>query len=159
MLVRQIVAFHRTQRLMYARIKCLAHCRNRVHLQLAQDIFHLLHNQFHARAQLLCRSGRLERQLKVVQDRQKLLHHRPGRVIAILHALPLGPLAGILKLRLQARQTVHQLIALALHLVELFAAYRRAYLDRDRFFRRLARPTFRRFHRCQFLFLFRHRSS
>ena len=68
----------------------------------AQYLFHLLHDQFHTRPQLFRRSGRLQRQLKVVHHRQKLLHHVANGIVAKLLLLPLGPLSRVFKLRLQS---------------------------------------------------------
>jgi hypothetical protein len=67
---------------------------------------------------------RLERQLKVVHDGQKLLHHVARGVVAKLGLLALGALARIVKLRLQPGQAVEQLVALGLQLVIRGAANR-----------------------------------
>ncbi len=88
-------------------------------MQLAQNLFHLFHDQLHAVAQLLRRTAGLERQLEVVHHGQKLLYHVAGCIVAKIVPLALGPLAGVLKLRLQSRQAVKQLVALRLQLLKL----------------------------------------
>ena len=112
--------------------KALAHRRNRAHLHFLQNLFHLLHDQAHARAQLLRRSRRFQRQLKVVQHRQKLLHHAAGHKVALLCLLALGALARVLKLRLKAGQPIEQLIALGLQLSIRFCRFGRQPAPRHR---------------------------
>jgi hypothetical protein len=60
----------------------------------------------------------LQRQLEVVQHRQKLFRHAAGRILAILGPLALRAFARIFKLRLQPCQPIQQLIALRLQLIE-----------------------------------------
>jgi len=108
---------------MLARVKGLADCRHGTDLQLAQNLFHLLHDQGHAGAKLLLGSSGLECQLEVVHHGQKLLYNASRRVIAKLDPLPLGSFAGIFKLGLQARQAIEQLVALGLQLIEFLPAH------------------------------------
>ena len=82
MLVGQVVAIHRAQRLMQTGIEGLAHGGHRLHVQLAQDLFHLFHDQLHAVAQLVSRAVGLERQLEVIHHGQKLLHHIASGMVA-----------------------------------------------------------------------------
>jgi hypothetical protein len=88
---------------------------------LLQNFFHLLHDQLTPERNCAPIAVGLQRQFEVVQHGQKLLHHAPGGIVAKLHPLPLGALAGIFKLRLQPGQPVKQLIALGLQLIELRA--------------------------------------
>jgi hypothetical protein len=57
MLIGKVFAFHRTERFVEAWIERFAYGGDGIDLQLAQNIVHLLDDQFHAMAQLLSRTG------------------------------------------------------------------------------------------------------
>ena len=120
MLVGHIVALHRSQRLMHARIERLAHRRqSRVTCIFSRTSSICFTISSTPERNCSADPVDFQRQLKVVQHRQKLLHHAARRIVAKLRLLALGALARILKLRLQPRQPIQQLIALRLQLLDL----------------------------------------
>jgi hypothetical protein len=117
-LIGQVVALYRSHRLMMAWIELFPHGCDRLHLQATENLLHLLHNKRDTRTQLLGRTGGFQCQFEIVDDRQKLLHNRSERKILEVSFLFLRPFARVLKLRLQARQTIEQPVPLFFQLVK-----------------------------------------
>jgi len=121
MMIGDIVAVHSAEGLVDSRIEWFANGGHGRDLKLAKHLAHLFNNELHARAQLLDRARGLQGKLEMIEDRQKLLDHAAGGVVAELGPFPLGALAGIIELRLQTGQPIQQLIALGFQPIEFGA--------------------------------------
>src|SRR5277367_1243356 len=104
---------------MDTRIKLRAHRFDGLNIERAQGLFHLLHDQLNAGTQLLGRAGRFERKLKVVEHRKKLLDGSGNRIIAKLVAFASFAFTGVLKLGLQAGNSVEKRVSLRLETIKL----------------------------------------
>ena len=108
---------------MNPRIERLPHRDNRLHSDFLQRILKLPVDQLNAIAEVASSiAASLQRPLKTVEDRQKILDDIGRRKLAKILLLPHRAFACIIELRLQTRQTIKQRVAFGLE----FFRFRRA---------------------------------
>lgn len=119
LVIGQIGAIDTLERFVHARIEARSHRFHLGYIERAQHLVHLLEDEFDSGAQLLYGCGRSQSQPKIIEDRQKLFHRTRNCKVAEVRALSRLALAGVLKLCLQARETVYRLVALRLEAFKL----------------------------------------
>ena len=87
-------------------IECLADGGDGIDMQLAENIVHLLHDQFHAGAQLLSMYRRFLGPARSCRPRAEFFNARCRLHNREIEFFALGPLACIFKLGLQAGDAV-----------------------------------------------------
>src|SRR3954468_20706622 len=117
MVLRNILARNRLDRLVQIGIERLTLGLNRLHTQLRQRIVELTIDQVHAFAKLLAFRLGLQRTIQAIQDRQQSLDGVRKRVVAKILLLLGLSLAEVIELRLQTRQAIEQRIALRFQLL------------------------------------------
>src|ERR1700733_12596623 len=118
-MIPKLLSFDASQSLVDSGIKLCSHRLHRSHIQPLQGILHLLEDQFHTRTKLLRSPIRLQRQLKIIHHAKKRLNGIRDRIVPRICPLLRLTLPRIIKLSLQTRQPVQQLVPLALQLLQL----------------------------------------
>ena len=160
-LVGQVVAIHRSQRLVQARIERFAHRWNRASpASCAESLPSASRSVPRRSATAAPNRCDLSASSKLSSTGRNCSTTLPAGIVAKLVPLALGPLACVFKLRLQPRQAVKQLVALRLQLLKFRRARGRfaARCCSVRFFRRRARRNLHRLRQGRLCFLFRHKS-
>src|SRR6185437_13354872 len=112
LVVRHILTLFAAERLMHARVELCADCFHRLHIQPAQRLFHLLQDELDPGAKLFNGPLSLERQREVVHHAEERVDRGLHGIVACILAFLHLALAGVVELRLQARQPILQCIAL-----------------------------------------------
>jgi hypothetical protein len=118
MLVGQVVAVDGTEGFVEAWIESDAEGMDGGDLHLAEDVFHMLDDEGDAGAELFGGSVGVEGELEVIEDGEELLDDGAGGVVLEVLALAFGAFAGVVKLRLEAGESIDELVTLGLELVK-----------------------------------------